>query len=280
MQKTNDHIRDIMQFEIDNHLKNLNVYGFSVIKNYMDRDLVNFLLKIVNENYNKIENQFDGRPNRDKNDKMVYHIQNKDKKFIDLISSDVISKIAMQKLNDRYFRWLPETDPNYILHYYNARSGGSHLDLHIDTFIPFLGEHTIAMQFVFVLNDMDQDNGCTVVVPGSHLSGKYTDREIEEKKPIIANAGDLVMWDSRLWHGTEKNKSKADRWALIATFTQWWVKQKLDISKSLPSSIYSQCTNKQKALLGFCSLPPVDENDRINTKTGYESLKENIEDYR
>ena len=280
MKNINKHLRDVKQDEIDNHLKNLNVYGYSTIKNFIDKNLVNILLNIVKENYKKSEDQFEGRPMRDKNDKMVYHIQNKDKKFIDLISADPISKIATQKLNDKYFRWLPETDPNYILHYYNARSGGSQLDLHIDTFIPLLGEHTIAMQFVFVLNDMDEDNGCTIVVPGSHLSGKYTDREIEEKKSIIAKAGDLVMWDSRLWHGTGKNKSKDDRWALIATFSQWWVKQKLDISKSLPNTIYKKCNNKQKALLGFCSLPPIDENDRINTKTGYDSLKENIEDYR
>ena len=143
-----------------------------------------------------------------------------------------------------------------------------------------MGEYTIAMQFVFVLNSMDEDNGCTVVVPGSHLSGKYTDRDIEEKKSLIANAGDLVMWDSRLWHGTKENKNNTDRWALIATLTQWWVKQKLDIIKSLPNDIYIDCNDKQKALLGFCSIPPIDENDRINTKTGYFSLKKDIKEYR
>ena len=99
------------------------------LKILLTKNLVNILLNIV-ENYKKSEDQFEGSM-RDKNDKMVYHIQNKDK-IIDLISADPVSKIATQKLNDKYFRWLPETDPNYILHYYNA---DSQLDLHIDTFI-------------------------------------------------------------------------------------------------------------------------------------------------
>ena len=185
----------------------------------------------------------------------------------------------MAKLNDPYYRFLPPDTPNYILNYYNARSSGLALDLHIDSQVPNPGEFTWAMQVVFMLDDMNEENGCTVVVPGSHLSGRYTDREFMNVKHLNAKAGDLVIWDSRLWHGTTENKTGAARWALIATMTQWWVKQSMDITRSLPEDIYQKLSNEQKALLGFCSIPPVDDKIRINTKCGYDFLKPSVKDY-
>ena len=51
------------------------------------------------------------------------------------------------------------------------------------------------------------------------------------------------------------------------------MKQQVDFPKSMPKSILKKLTNKQKQLLGFCSIPPITESDRINTKCGYEVLK-------
>jgi ectoine hydroxylase-related dioxygenase (phytanoyl-CoA dioxygenase family) len=87
------------------------------------------------------------------------------------------------------------------------------------------------------------------------------------------------MWDSRVWHGTHENVAGTSRWALIATFSRWWMKQAMDIPKSLPQEIYAQLTDRQKALMGFCSIPPVDESRRINTKCGYDFLKSSVRDY-
>ena len=44
------------------------------------------------------------------------------------------------KLNDKYYRFLPDSVPNYILGGYNGRSSGDKLDLHIDSFMPYTGD--------------------------------------------------------------------------------------------------------------------------------------------
>lgn len=116
-------------------------------------------------------------------------------------------------------------------------------------------------------------------MPGSHLSGKYTDRQLVKRTPIIAKAGDVVMWDSRLWHGTLDNISNKSRWVLIATFTRWWVKQSMDMTKSLPQNIYDKLNDTEKFLLGFCSIPPFDETGSIHTKKDHSSLKARVADY-
>ena len=80
----------------------------------------------------------------------------------------------------------------------------SKLDLHIDLHVPSGGRWCIAMQVSFLLDYMDESNGCTVVVLGLHRSDEYTDRALEKDVPILVKAGDVVIWDSRLWHGNAR----------------------------------------------------------------------------
>ena len=196
-----------------------------------------------------------------------------------MLVSPVVTAIASAKLNDPHYRFLPDSVPNYVLQYYNARSSGQKLDLHIDSHIPFIGEFTNMMQFVFLLQDSDTENGCTVVVPGSHKSGTFTDRDLKNVQPLTGKAGDLIFWDSRLWHGTLENITGRSRWALIATIGMWWVKPSMDIVRSMNDDIYRQCTDQQKQLLGFCAVPPTDPLQRNNTKCGYDFLKPSVKDY-
>jgi ectoine hydroxylase-related dioxygenase (phytanoyl-CoA dioxygenase family) len=135
------------------------------------------------------------------------------------------------------------------------------------------------MQFAFVLEDTDEMNGCTVVIPGSHQSGEYTDRDMKKRLPVTAKAGDLICWDSRLWHGTLPNKSNRSRWVLMATLGMWWIKPSMDITRNLPEKIYSGLTNRQKVLLGYCSIPPINEFERTNTKCGHDFIKPTVSDY-
>jgi ectoine hydroxylase-related dioxygenase (phytanoyl-CoA dioxygenase family) len=259
-------------------LKELKVYGYCIVPQYIKPESVINIRERLLEFWEE-DKTYEGRPERDANDLRVYNLHYKDKMFIDLISFEDLHGIFMEKLNDPYYRFLPADVPNYYLHSFNARSSGKKLDLHIDSNIPFPGERTMMMQMAFVLEDQNEDNGCTLVVPGSHLSGEFTDREMKNIKPIIAQAGDLVIWDSRLWHGTLENKSGESRWSLIALWAMWWIKPFFD-TLSLPEEIYSLLDDRQKQLLGFCCIPPVNEDERINTKCGYETLRSSVSDYK
>ena len=264
-------------------LKELEVYGYSCIKNYLTTATTNRLLTLTNESYMQINRhakvEYAGVRSRDKNDKILYNLHNLDQIFLDILVTPSVRAIALERLNDPHYRFLPPELPNYVLQYYNARSSGERLDLHIDSYIPFSGNYTNMMQFVFLLEDSNETNGCTVGVPGSHKSGEYTDREIEKIYPLTGKAGDLIFWDSRLWHGALDNKSGQSRWALIATLSMWWVKPSMDIVRGMNDDIYQNCSNEQKQLLGFCAIPPANPFERNNTKCGYDFLKPSLKDY-
>jgi hypothetical protein len=265
--------------EQEQYLKELLVYGYCVVKQYTDPKTVTFLKDKVDKLWGQGA-VYEGVPDRDAEDRIVYNLQNKDKAFVDLLSGAGLHEILMPKLNDPYYRFLSADVPNYYLHYYNARSSGQQLDLHIDSHMPFPGKRTAIMQTAFLLDDHNRDNGCTVVVPGSHLSGEFTDRELDNVKSVVAEAGDVVIWDSRLWHGTLENTSRQSRWSLVATWGMWWIKPAMDITRGLPGEVYAQLDDRQKQMLGFCCIPPVDESERINTKTGYDALRPLVDDYR
>ena len=118
-------------------------------------------------------------------------------------------------LNDIYYRFLPKEYPNYILNFFNARSSGNKLDLHIDSHTPNKGKYLNMIQLSFVIDTQNKKNGCTIVVPKSHNSGTYSNRKTKNIKYLQTNPGDLVLWDSRLWHGTHENYHRVPKFFLM-----------------------------------------------------------------
>ena len=263
------------------HIKELEENGYTVLKESLDLIEVSRLLDLVTHYY-QITNSivYEGVPERDRDDKIVYGLACKDYAFLEPIFSKNIELVIRPILNDPYYRHLPPDAANYYLGYYNARSSGRKLDLHIDSHIPSAGPHCWSMQVAIALEPMTPENGCTVIVPGSHKSGTYTDRESLDLMDLTLSPGDIAIWDSRLWHGTRENTTTRTRWALIATFTSWWVKPAMDYTRSLPQEIYCRLSDQEKSLLGFCSIPPANELSGINTKRGFADLKPDVHDYR
>jgi hypothetical protein len=273
-------MRNLTKTDIEQSLKELKVYGYTTIPGYLNQAEIQKYQSLVNLHWDaRVHSDFKGRPERELTDKMVYGLQNRDKAFIDLLDAEGLVQILMANLNDPFYRQLPADMPNYILGYYNARSSGAELALHTDTFVPSPGDRTWTMQASFFLEDSRIDNGCTVLVPGSHVSGKFVDREMKKLEYVQVKAGDLVLWDSRIWHGTTANTTSESRWAMIATLTCWWVKQRTDMTRSLPEEIYSRLSERQKILLGFATIPPRDEKERLNFKGGLQDLKTTVADY-
>jgi hypothetical protein len=60
---------------------------------------------------------------------------------------------------------------------------------------------------------------------------------------------------------------------VIATFVRWWLKHNFDIPGTLPQAIYDELDDDEKTMLGYCSMPPRDEFERIDIKAGHGQLK-------
>ena len=261
------------------HINNIKQKGYTIFKNCIKKkDIKKYLYK-VKEHYKKNKIINSNQSKNQKKDKYVYHLQSKDIIFWELIKKSPQLDLISKFLNDEFYRNIPKNKYNFILSYYNARSSVAELPMHIDNYIPYIGSKPIAMQMVVSLSGQKKNNGATFIVPGSHQSGLLADKKFKKHFTIELDPGDIVIWDSRVWHGAHRNITKKERWSLVATFKVWWAKQNFDPIKNINENIYSKLSKQQKLIAGFLSMPPKNEFDRIVLKQGFNDLKKNVSDY-
>jgi hypothetical protein len=252
-------------------LERLRQDGFVRLPQVYSHGQVQQALELVRE-WHERQTLTDNLPRLVRDTPQIWNLQAKDFFFLELLFEPTeVEQLLIACLNDPWYSAIPADAPNYILRAYQARSSAGRLPLHLDSFIPYGGDHTITMQVSIVLEDMRLENGCTVAVPGSHKSAEWANQEAwADVVPLEADAGDVVIWDSRLWHGATENTSGRTRWAIIATFTRWWIKQMFKVTETLPQETYERLTPRQKAVLGFCTVPFTDESEGIDMRRGYD----------
>lgn len=253
------------------YIQQITELGYCKIENVYTEEETAKTLALVKEWEKKaprIDDQYIPRLN--KGNKDIYCLQNKDKYFLDIIfKSDEVEEILIHFLNDKFYKQIPENQPNYILRHVGARSSVEALPFHIDSFIPYIGEHVIAMQVAIFLEDSTVENGCTLVRHKSHQWGTYASQFDLDYQEVTAKRGDVLIWDSRLHHGCLKNNTKGTRWTIVSTFTRWWVKQMFHITEGLSKDTLNQLTKKEKSILGYYSIPYNNEYEGIDMKNRY-----------
>jgi len=262
---------------INHHILEIENNGFTILKGEIDA----FSIKKLKEKILNIKDTYpapaiETTPRLNRESDVIYNPEQKDRFFSKLIFQNKnLRDILIHFLNDKYYKQIPQDKPNYILRAMIARSSASSdLPLHIDSFIPNAGKRLFVMQASVIIDKHDSETGSTVVVPKSRLLDEYADQDgFKSAITIDSEPGDIVLWDSRLWHGALANKSLKTRWALIVTFTRWWIKQNYDLINNLPLEIYNDLSLEEKSIMGYCSHPPKNEYDRIDIKAGYEILK-------
>jgi len=265
-------------------LAELDSQGYSVVRQAIPAEIVDGLLadmKALAQSRPPIGGA--DTPFLNRGHDVLYNLQREDVRYARMFTGDPgVMTVLRGLLNDTWYRQIPQDSPNFIMRSLIGRSSGDGvLPLHIDSFIPSSGKLCHACQVSIILEDQTPERGCTVVVPGSHRSDAYADQSaMADAIPIETQAGDLVVWDSRLWHGALANTTGKTRWALIATFVRWWMKQNFDMTGTLPQAVYEALTDDEKAVFGYCSLPPRDEYERTDIKTGFSALRPKVSDYR
>tara|TARA_R110002072_G_scaffold53573_2_gene141311 strand:- start:70 stop:894 length:825 start_codon:yes stop_codon:yes gene_type:complete len=272
--------------DLEQDKKNLDYNGYTLIKNVLPKDecklYVDLIDKYCNKEYaekmrNGISKDWDGN--------WLFNLQNKDYKFYDLLRHEYIEELLKYKLNDRLYRNQVDDDPNYILQMFTARgSGKTLLDMHSDMRTKTCNYNsTLGVTVLWYLGDTNVHNGCTYLVPGSHLinltDGEpyITDRSFKNTLPLEASAGDVLMFDQALWHGAHPNLGDDVSWRIQTAYNRWWIKPSFDIPNSVPNDFYKKLSNKEKSILGFCSQPSRNEFERVSMSSKYSELKDELD---
>lgn len=158
-------------------------------------------------------------------------------------------------LLDKIFR------PNYLLsqsQMINILPGEAAQMLHHDDAFyriprprPAMGAATI-----WAIDDFTQDNGATVVVPGSHL---WSDTQIPSRESAIQAimpAGSVLFFLGTTWHGGGENRSTKPRFAVTHQYCEAYLRQQENYLLELSKDTVRTLSPELQSLVGYSIYPP------------------------
>jgi ectoine hydroxylase-related dioxygenase (phytanoyl-CoA dioxygenase family) len=128
---------------------------------------------------------------------------------------------------------------------------------HMD-FPRVMNGYVASINTYFAVDDFTEDNGATLVVPGSHQRAERPDPDFLAKSavPALAPADSMLVFDSTLWHAAGLNVSGRDRLSLNQQFTRSFFKQQIDYVRALgDETIFAQRPRTQQLLGWYTRVP-------------------------
>jgi ectoine hydroxylase-related dioxygenase (phytanoyl-CoA dioxygenase family) len=154
----------------------------------------------------------------------VFHVIRRDFKLSSLNARDALPKEGLQQLHTD---WDPDSDGSF--HVCNS---------------------------IWLLDDFTKENGCTRLVPGSHLrkerASDLSDRMAPhpDEEHLIAPAGSVAVFNSHLWHGGTQNRTQNEhRRALHCYFSAREHPQQLDQQRHIRSETWQRISPAARYIL-------------------------------
>ena len=131
-------------------------------------------------------------------------------------------------------------------------------NFHMD-FRRVLNGYPASINAMFAIDDFGENNGATLIVPGSHqrLDAPSLEYMNAVAIPALCKAGSMIFFDSTLWHAAGPNISGRDRLAVNQQFTRAFFKQQVDYPRALGGEAITRRSDRSQQLLGWYSRVPV-----------------------
>jgi hypothetical protein len=149
-------------------------------------------------------------------------------------------------------------EPNYLLSQLqaiNIRAGEAQQPLHFDDAFYTVPRprKALAAATIFAIDPFTEENGATVVLPGSHLwdDRAPNDEDVKRLRSVVMPAGSLLFFTGTLWHGGGANRTDAGRLCVTAQYCAPWVRQQENFALSVSRDRVKQCSEHIQRMLGY-----------------------------
>jgi ectoine hydroxylase-related dioxygenase (phytanoyl-CoA dioxygenase family) len=110
---------------------------------------------------------------------------------------------------------------------------------------------------IWAIDPFTEDNGATVVVPGSQRWGagrRATNEDVQIS--VLMPPGSCVFFVGTLWHGGGANHSDQSRLAITAQYCEPWLRPQENFSLSTPRETVQLVSEDLCRMLGYSIHPP------------------------
>ena len=112
----------------------------------------------------------------------------------------------------------------------------------------------LVVNTIWALDDFTEENGATVVIPGSH---KWIDERPSEGSSVVRAvmpAGSVMLFVGSIFHGGGANKTDRSRLGVILEFCAGWVRPQENHVLGVPREIVAGLDPRLQELLGYSVL--------------------------
>jgi ectoine hydroxylase-related dioxygenase (phytanoyl-CoA dioxygenase family) len=185
------------------------------------------------------------------------NLANENAAFADLLQNTPVYEVIDMLLSE-----------DYILHSFDGLAlfpgdGRFPWDFHTDLSplngVAFPANRCPAINCLYYLDDVNEANGATWIVPASHRSLIKTppvDCLAQLAQQAVGRAGDILMFDGRIWHCAGENRTDKPRRVLKALYCEAWFRPQMDYWRGIRPEVRNQFNPRTKRLIGEASTPP------------------------
>lgn len=247
-----------------------NTDGYFIKKNVLKKNQISQAKQLIKKYLIEDQNLYGAKFLKNKGEiGQIRSLILRNKWFEIFCNSKFVNKILNDYLSDKSILHLINgivTSPN-IKH--------NQASFHRDFPKSFICSKPLSINIFYALTKFDGKTGGTWVVPGSHKIESFPKSETidSNKIQINCNAGDALIFDSMLVHGSGKNYTKSKRFAINTQFTYPFIKQQIDLPE-MYKNIKFKLTKKVEQRIGCWTIPPksIDEfRHGVNGKRTYRS---------
>ena len=237
------------------NLEELNEKGFIKISSFFDVNYMNGISNSIDISYelcreiqvtNGIEAATDGT---------VHHLlANNDNVYLELLNK--INNSPIYEFLTKFF------NGSFIINSFggviNLSSKPSYVaNVHRDIRF-FSGNFPLMLNMLIMLDDFTLENGATYLLAKSHLKDdKPSDDEFYKNSyRAVGKKGDILFFNSNLWHAAGLNTTNHVRRALTITFTKPFMKQQLDYSRAIGYENVRNLSVELQQMIGYFSRIP------------------------
>ncbi len=133
-----------------------------------------------------------------------------------------------------------------------APGGGAHTD---QIYMPADTPWPVVCNVIYMLDDFTEENGATLVVPGSHrrpFSDLTAETFAAEAVSATGTAGSALVMESRIFHSIGINRTQdVVRHGILAAYCAPFLRPQENWTFSTPTELVEQATPELRELLGF-----------------------------
>jgi len=128
-----------------------------------------------------------------------------------------------------------------------------HTDLEALNGLGLAEDKVLAVNVLYYLDETTPENGATYIVPNSHLSQLTAPHQsfLEECAiPATGRPGDILLFDSRLWHCAGNNDTASSRRLIKTLYCASWIRPAMDYRSALSGDKWDALSDRVMTLLG------------------------------